>query len=162
LPKLKSAMQKPVSEMTPAEMWGIFFGHANEPKHGKLLREIIMAKEEIGMANELLTGISQEEKERAHYRSRKMYRMDEEHNKAVAHREGFQKGLEEGMEKGLEKGLEKGMEKGLEKGMEKKSTEVAKNLLKMNLSIDMTAEATGLSRAQIERLRDAGPEARGG
>jgi predicted transposase/invertase (TIGR01784 family) len=47
LSKLKRVLQKPVGEMTGAEMWAIFLACANIPEHRTLLRELIAAKEEI-------------------------------------------------------------------------------------------------------------------
>jgi predicted transposase/invertase (TIGR01784 family) len=140
LSKLKSAMKKPVKEMTSSEMWAVFFGHANESKHKKLLREMIDAKEEIKLASELLMNISRDEKERAHYRSRKMFLMDMEHSMAVARDEGLEKGIEQGIEKGIKQGKEEGL------------TEVAKNAFAMGLSVDQIEKLTGLSRAETESL----------
>ena len=60
----------------------------------------------------------------------------------------FQEALEEGMEKGIEKGLEKGMEKGIET--------VARRLLEMGRPVSEIAEATGLSAAQIRKLKKKG------
>ncbi|MDR2089472.1 MAG: Rpn family recombination-promoting nuclease/putative transposase [Clostridiales Family XIII bacterium] len=146
LSKLSAAMKKPVLEMTPAEQWSIFFAYANEPKHGELLREIIMTKEEIGMANEILTGISQDEKERAHYRSRKMYLMDEAHKMAVLRKE---------IEAGREEGRKEGREEGRKEGREESKAEMARNALAIRLPIEQIQMLTGLSCAEIERLRDA-------
>jgi predicted transposase/invertase (TIGR01784 family) len=121
LPKL-GATAKPVSELTSAEMWGIFFGHADDPKWKGLLNEMIEAKEEIRMANEILSGISKDERERAHYRSRKIFLMDMQHDMSTSRKEGI--------------------------------ATVAKKLLEMRMPIADIAEATGLSRAEIESLRD--------
>jgi predicted transposase/invertase (TIGR01784 family) len=134
LTKLRAAMAKPVSAMTAAEMWGCFFRYADKPKQRDLLREIIAAKEEIGMANELLMSISREERERAHARSRKMFLMDLQHDKAIEREEGFRVGQAEGFRAGR--------------------AEVAKNALSMRLPTEQIEKLTGLSRAEIERLRD--------
>jgi predicted transposase/invertase (TIGR01784 family) len=88
LPKFSGVMKKPVSEMSSLEMWGIFFGQANKPECGEILRQMVLRKEEIKVASELLTSISKDEIERAHYRSRRMFRMDMEHSMAVAREEG--------------------------------------------------------------------------
>jgi predicted transposase/invertase (TIGR01784 family) len=125
LSKLGAAMEKPVEEMTSAEMWGIFFGHGNEPEYRGLLNKMISAKGEIKMASELLMNISKDEIERAHYRSRKMFRMDMEHDRAVNRAEG----------------------------RIEKSQEIARNLLRMGVSADTVENATGLTRAEIEKLR---------
>jgi predicted transposase/invertase (TIGR01784 family) len=125
LSKLRAAMAKPVREMTSAEMWGIFFGHAGNPKRKDLLREMIEAKEEIKMANEILLNISKDEIERAHYRSRRMFLTDMQHSHSVARKEGFDEGV----------------------------AKMAKNALAMHLPMEQIQKLTGLSRAEIERLR---------
>jgi predicted transposase/invertase (TIGR01784 family) len=145
LPKLDAAMKKPVEEMTPAEMWGIFFGHADEPKWRSLLDSIILARGEIGMASELLSGISKDEAERARYLSRRRFFLDMEHDRTVTRKEGRKEGREEGLEEGREKGVEEGR------------IEIAKNALAMKLPDEQIVKLTGLSREKIEALRaDAG------
>lgn len=64
----------------------------------------------------------------------------------------FQEGLEEGMEKGLEEGIEKGIEKGKEAAAE----EFACRLLARKFAESEIAELTGLSPAQIKKLKRAG------
>jgi predicted transposase/invertase (TIGR01784 family) len=139
LPKLRVAMKKPVSKLTSAEMWGIFFGYADEPRCRELICEMIAAKEEIRMATELLTNISRDERERAHYLSRKMFLMDMEHDFAVTRKEG----MEEGIKKGRKEGFTDG------------KAEVAKNALSMCLPIEQIEKLTGMSREEIEELRTA-------
>jgi predicted transposase/invertase (TIGR01784 family) len=137
LSKLGAAMRKPVEEMSAAEMWGIFFGHGNEPEYRGLLNKMISAKGEIKMAIELLASISRDEIERAHYRSRKMFRMDMEHGLAVSREEGLQEGLKQG----------------LKEGRNEKSREIALNLLKIGVPVHTVADTTGLPQAEIETLR---------
>jgi predicted transposase/invertase (TIGR01784 family) len=86
---------------------------------------MISVKGEIKMANELLKSISKDEVERAHYRSRKMFRMDMKHDRAVSRTEG----------------------------RNEKSQEIARNLLRMGVPFDTVENATGLTRAEIEKLR---------
>jgi predicted transposase/invertase (TIGR01784 family) len=138
-------------------MWGIFFGHGNEPEHRGLLKKMIAAKGEIRMASELLASISKDERERAHYRSRKMFRMDLEHGLAASRKEGLQeglsKGLQEGLNKGLKEGLNKGLKEGRNEGRNEKSREIALNLLNMGVPAPTVADATGLSPAELEALK---------
>jgi predicted transposase/invertase (TIGR01784 family) len=126
LSKLGAVMKKPPSEMTELEFWCVFFAHAHEPEHRELLNRMIAIKEEIRLANELLTGISKDEIERAHFRSRRMFRMDTEHDLAVTRDEGVAEG----------------------------KIEVARNLLKMNLPAADISKATGLPHTEIEKLRN--------
>jgi predicted transposase/invertase (TIGR01784 family) len=157
LSKLGAVMRKPVKEMTGAKMWGIFFGHGNEPEYRGLLNKMVSAKGEIKMATELLASISRDEIERAHYRSRKMFRMDMEHGLAVSREEGLQQGLQQGMQQGLQKGLQQGHQEGLQEGLQEgrneKSREIALNLLEIGVPVHTIANTTGLSQAEIEALR---------
>ncbi len=68
--------------------------------------------------------------------------------------EGREEGFSEGFSEGIEKGREEGVEIGVEKGIEQEKIEIAKNCLTKGLSIEMIAEITGLSQAQIESLKN--------
>ena len=65
----------------------------------------------------------------------------------------FQEALEEGMEKGRVKGIEEGIEKGIEKGIER----VAHRLIKLKHSVEQIAKMTGLSEAQVRKLKKKKP-----
>jgi predicted transposase/invertase (TIGR01784 family) len=126
LSKLKRVLQKPVGEMTGAEMWAIFLACANIPEHRNLLRELIVAKEEIKMAYDLLTSISQDADERARFRARRKFQMDLQHNQIVSFEDGKRDGILEG------------------------KLEDARNLLAMGISLDVVVQCTGLSADQIQ------------
>jgi predicted transposase/invertase (TIGR01784 family) len=115
----------------------VFFGYANKPKYRKILDELNATRSEIGMATNILTSISKDERERAIFRSRQMYQRDMDHERAVARKEGRQEGRIEGRSEGRSEGR----------------IEVAKNALRKNLSISDIADLTGLSPAEIEALR---------
>jgi predicted transposase/invertase (TIGR01784 family) len=127
LSKLDHLMSKPPDDMTSIEMWSAFFALADKPKHRKVIQEIISRKEEIKLANDILVNISQDDIQRAHFRSRHMYRMDYNHDMTVR----YNKGLAEG------------------------KAEVARNFLSMGLPIEQVAQGTGLSIADIENIRDS-------
>jgi predicted transposase/invertase (TIGR01784 family) len=129
LTKLGEAMRKPAKEMTRLEQWCVFFGYADDPKYRNILNELIMTRSEIRMATEILTSISKDERERALFRSRRMWQMDMEHDRAVVKKEGRAEGRTE------------------------KAIEVAKNLLSMGFPIVDIAKATALSPTEIEALR---------
>ena len=76
------------------------------------------------MAGNLLMSVSKDEKERAIFRSRRMYQSDLESNLATAEDIGEQKGI----------------------------IKVARNLLELNLSIEQIVSATGLAREEVEKL----------
>jgi len=76
LSKLDYALNKPVEELTLFEKWSLFLRFAPDPVQRSKINDIIKEKEEISMASELLQTISQDEVQRAHIRSRRMYETD--------------------------------------------------------------------------------------
>jgi len=76
LSKLEDIAAKPVGELSPLEMWSVFFKFAPDVKRRDLVNKVIAERKEIAMAGELLLSISKDERERAHYRSRRMYETD--------------------------------------------------------------------------------------
>jgi predicted transposase/invertase (TIGR01784 family) len=126
LPKLKRILKKPVGEMTGAEMWAFFLAYANKPKYKKLLNEVVDAKEEIKMAYDLLTGISRNADERARFRARRKFQMDQEHNRVIAFGEGK---------------LER-------------TYEIAHNLLSNEMPLDFIVKTTGLSLEEIQAMKN--------
>jgi len=85
--------KKPVNELTPLEMWTFFFGYANRPEYEEVLDAIFKKKKEIDMAGTLLKSISKDERERAHFRSRRMFQTDMESNRITAEQSGIEIGV---------------------------------------------------------------------
>lgn len=81
--------------------------------------------------------ISVDERERAVFRSRRMYQTDLQSNLATAE----------------DRGERRGERIGERKGKAMRSMEIARNLLGMNLPLEQIASATGLTREEIEGLR---------
>ena len=77
------------------------------------------------MAGNLLMSISQNERERAIFRSRRKFQTEMQSNLATAE----------------------------DNGKAIRSVEIARNLLKINLPLDQIAIATGLSIEEVEHLR---------
>jgi len=76
LDKIREMLKKPVKKLSSFEKWSLFFRFAQDPMQRVKINDIIREKEEINMAAALLQEISQDERERARLRSRKMYEMD--------------------------------------------------------------------------------------
>jgi predicted transposase/invertase (TIGR01784 family) len=57
-------------------------------------------------------------------------------------------------QEGVEKGIEKGIEKGKAEGIRKRNIEIAKSLLKQDISIDIIATVTKLSKEEIQKLKE--------
>jgi predicted transposase/invertase (TIGR01784 family) len=123
--KLARVLQKPVGKMTGAEMWAVFLAYANDPKHRETLKKIIELKEEIKVAYELLTNISQDPDERAQFRARRKFQMDLQHSLITVFDEGELKG----------------------------KLEVARNLLANKVPLDVIVQSTGLSLDKIQSLK---------
>lgn len=81
------------------------------------------------MAGNRLMSISQDERERAVFRSRRMYQTDLQSDLATAE------------------------DRGERRGMEKRNVEIVRNALQMRMSIADIAKLTGLTSEEVERLR---------
>ena len=107
LGKAADFAKKPVNELTPLEMWTLFFGYANRPEYGKIIDAIFRKKKEVDMAGTLLKSISKDEREHAHFRSRRMFQTDMEHNLITAKQNGIKIGEERGEKRGEERALKR-------------------------------------------------------
>ena len=85
------------------------------------------------MAGDLLMSISQDERERAVFRSRRMYQTDMQSNWATARDQGRKEGRAE--------------------GEQKRNIEIIRNLTRMGFSLEQISEATGLSPEEVKRFR---------
>jgi predicted transposase/invertase (TIGR01784 family) len=138
LSKLDEVLKKPVTEMTDMEKWGIFFQYAENPECRDVVNAVIESKEALTVASTLLMGISQNEKERAIFRSRRMYQSDLESNLRVAERTGREEGRKEGREE----------------GREEERKDVARNMLSRGFPVEQVVECTTLPREEVEKLLD--------
>ena len=103
LSKLGEIMKKPVNAMTELEKWSVFLEYADKPSQRARVNKIIETKEALQMAGDLLMSISQDERERAIYRSQRMFETDMASNIATAEDRGRREGEAKGMEKEREK-----------------------------------------------------------
>ena len=124
LSKLNEILKKSVDDMTDLEKWAIFFRYANVPRFRDTVNRVIESKEVLQMAGNLLMSVSQNERERAIFRSRRMYQSDMDSNIATAEARGRVE----------------------EKG------EIALNALQMGMSIADTSRLTGLTEDEIRKL----------
>jgi len=132
LSKLDEILEKPVADMTDLEKWAVFIRYANIPAHRETVNKIIESKEALQMAGELLMSVSQDERERAVNRSRRMYQTDLQSDMATAEDNGRAKGRIE--------------------GEFVKALAVARNLMRRNRPIEEIIEDTGLTREEVEKL----------
>jgi predicted transposase/invertase (TIGR01784 family) len=97
LVKTKPIVDKPVEEMTNAELWAVFFQYlTDEGKRGKII-EIINREEGIAMAVETLGTFTQDEIEYERMSNLIKSQLDYQSGMVEAMREGIQQGREEGI-----------------------------------------------------------------
>jgi predicted transposase/invertase (TIGR01784 family) len=181
LTKAANLAKRPVSELSPLEMWTIFFGYADRTEYREVIEAIFKKKKEVGMAGTLLKSISKDERERAVFRSRRMFQTDIESNLITAKKRGIEIGEKRGIEIGEKRGIEIGEKRGIgigekrgigigekrgigigekrgieigEKLREADRNETARILKLKGLPIDVIVEATKLTPDEIERLDD--------
>ncbi|MDR1132938.1 MAG: Rpn family recombination-promoting nuclease/putative transposase, partial [Synergistaceae bacterium] len=124
LSKLGKIMRKSVDDMTDLEKWALFLQYANIPEYRETVNKVIQSKEALQMAGSLLMSVSKDERERAVYRSRRMYETDMQSNMATAE----------------------------DRGEQRKAFAIARNLLGMNMPLDQIVTATGLTREEVKNL----------
>jgi len=133
LSKLAGILDKPVSEMTVLDKWSLFLQYAPDQKHREKVNEVIESEEVLQMAGNLLMSISQDERERAIFRSRRKFQTDLQSDLATAEDRGRSIGRAEGRLEG--------------------KIEIARNALQMNMAIDDIVKLTGLTCEEVEDLR---------
>jgi predicted transposase/invertase (TIGR01784 family) len=101
LSKLQEIMKKSVDDMTDLEKWAVFFQYASEPNHRETVNKVIASKEALQMAGNRLMSISQDERERAVFRSRRMFQTDMQSDLATAEDRGERRGRAEGRAEGV-------------------------------------------------------------
>ena len=97
---------------------------------------------EMTEALKALLKVSQDDALREVMLAREKAINDQITNEEVAREEGHQKGIEKGIQKGIEKGIQKGRE------------ETALNMIKDNFNIEIISKYTGLSKVEIEQLKN--------
>lgn len=142
LSKLDEIMEKSVNDMTDLEKWSVFFQYASVPTYRETVNKIIESKEVLQMAGNLLMSISQDERERAVFRSRRMYQSDRESDIATAEDRGRREGKLEGKAAGKAE------------GELAKALAIAKNMIADGESTEKISRYTNLSLEVIEGLHD--------
>ena len=134
LSKLRDLLKKPVGEMTDLEKWALFFKYANDTEQRERVNEVIASKGVLQVAGNLLMGVSQNERERAVYRSRRMYQTDLLSDLATAEDRGRRDGRIEGQIDERKK--------------------IARNLIPI-LSMEDISKATGLTAEELRELNSS-------
>ncbi len=68
-------------------------------------------------------------------------------------KQGIEQGIQEGIEQGMKQGVEQGIQKGMEQGINQEKIAIAKKMLLKKMNIDTIIEITGLSKVEIENIK---------
>ena len=121
LSKLGEVVKKPISDMSVLDKW-----YAPDLEHRDVVNRVIESEEVLQVAGNLLMSISQNERERAIFRSRRKFQTDLQSDLATAE----------------------------DRGRVERSFEIARNLLKISLPLEQISIVTGLTREEVENLRE--------
>ncbi len=66
--------------------------------------------------------------------------------------DGLEEGRQQGIKEGIEQGMEKGIKEGIEQGKQLQNINIARTFKLKGIDIETIAEATGLSKTEIEEL----------
>jgi predicted transposase/invertase (TIGR01784 family) len=124
LSKLGDIIRKSVDDMTDLEKWALFLQYANVPEYREAVNKVIDSKEALQMAGSLLMGVSKDERERAVYRSRRMFQTDMQSNIATAE----------------------------DRGEQRKAFAIARNMIAEGEPVEKITMYTGLTREEVENL----------
>ena len=117
--------------------WMMFMDNPNESEVIQIMEE----NKNIKKAIEELEQVSGNEKLRRIAELKEKYIRDE------------QASIEYAQNVGYKDGYKNGEEEGIKKGKNERNIEIAKNLLSQNIDIEIIENATGLNKAEIEKMK---------
>ncbi len=101
---------------------------------------------EIDKAIDIINQMSMDEKEWNLYISRQRAIWD--------YNTGMRTAREKGLEEGIKEGREEGVKEGIKEGAKQERLEIAKNMLKEKVNIEVIERVTGLTKEEIEKLKE--------
>lgn len=125
LSKLDEVVTKPVGNMTDLDKWSVFLQYAPDLEHREIVNRVIESEEALQVAGNLLMSISQNERERAIFRSRKKFQTDRQSDLATAE----------------------------DNGKSIRSIEIARKMVSAGESVEKIRFFTDLTQQEIENLR---------
>ncbi len=144
--KYKRANRKPINKL---ERWMAYFAGLE----GEEMTQIAEKEPMINTAIDIEKMFLMDHKQRLAY-VMSWKDMMYEANRERRYQLGEEKALKRGLEEGLQKGLKQGLEQGLEQGELLARQEMARTMLAEALSPELISKFTGLSKDEIEALRN--------
>ena len=151
LSKLEDLLTTPPDKLSELEAWSIFLRYAPDTRQNVrvLVNRIIEERGEIAVAGELLIEISQDERERARVRSRRMYETDLMSNLLTAEDRGRDEGIVIGEMRGEARGIAIGKTEGISSAI------IAAIQARAPQSvIKSMAKTLGVSNSELQKLMD--------
>jgi predicted transposase/invertase (TIGR01784 family) len=139
LPKISGIFKKAAAELSDLEFWCILLMAGESTEAGRLL-SMLAEKEEMQMAEALLSTMSRNQQEWENQYGYERFVHD------CVSREKY------AFMKGEQKGIQQGMQQGISQGEHKRAIEDAVRLLKMGLSVEQTARGVGLPIDEVGNL----------
>lgn len=143
MPKAKIEYEKNPNNILA--QWILFILNPNE----KEVKFIMKENEEIKKTNNKLENLSEDEHMRKRAEILSRWELEEKWNKASLEKYVTEKT----MKKGLAKGKKLGEKIGKKIGEKNKEQEIAKRMLEEKMEIDLITKLTGLSKAEIQKLK---------
>ena len=132
------------------------YGKEDEPELSALLQYLCERRATSGFTqhiDELVEKAKRNEKFRSWYMSLNIHEDDlRRESLQLGEKIGFERGVAAGIRRGRKDGLLQGRRDGIAAGSYQAKRETAKNLLTLKLSIENIAEATGLTKEEVEKL----------
>jgi len=105
-------------------------------------------------ANLLVNSLSEEERANyLRYMENRRYEVSIiEGSRSEGRLEGIEEGIKQGIEEGIKQGIEQGKQQGIKQGKQQEKVNIARTFKQRGIDIETIAEATGLTRTEIEEL----------
>jgi predicted transposase/invertase (TIGR01784 family) len=140
LVKTEPIADKPVEDMTNAELWAVFFQYLTDREKKAKIQQIINREEGIAMAVETLMHFTQDEIEYARMTSIIKGELD------------YRSDMEYATLKGLSMGRAEGLEEGRAEGIAETNLEIARKMKDLGFLGEQIQTVTGLSPDTIDQL----------
>ena len=152
--KQKQLFQKDSIEALYPEYYLIKINRFNDIAKDTLDEWIYFLKNEEIKENFTAKGLKEAEEKLSIMKLPEEEKKAYEHYKDELHYQAsiFESSFGDGYHEGEVVGMEKGMEKGIEKGIEQTTKNIALNLIRKGTPIELVAEVTGLSEAEIKLI----------
>ena len=104
----------------------------------------------VKKAEDELEYINSNEEERARAR----FREKAEWNYNAAMKSMYAEGRTDGIKEGIREGIKEGIKEGIREGAKEQNIKIAKKMLEQKLDIEIIMNTTGLSKEEIEKIRN--------